>query len=90
MDCGRFSAVPHGDSCNRGSAETVKKPSPILKLGDLVEIRHFNKRRGKIVELRGPLGPGGLQVYRVIVRRKPSPMYIELTEDQVVLLPREA
>jgi hypothetical protein len=64
----------------------VKKMIPALKVGDKVKILHFG-RLGKIVELRGPLGPGGKQVYRVIVRRKPSPMYIEVTEDQLVLLP---
>ena len=42
---------------------------------------------GRIVELRGPLGPGGVQVYRVLVRRKPEPKYIELMEDQLELVP---
>jgi hypothetical protein len=44
-------------------------------------------RRGRIVELRGPLGPGGTQIYRVRVRRKPTPVYIELREDQRVPIP---
>lgn len=65
----------------------VKKDTPSLKLGDLVTIRHSGIKRGRIVELRGPLAPGGKQVYRVIVRRKP--VYIELTEDQLVLIPVE-
>jgi hypothetical protein len=56
----------------------------------MVRLRDPFKRRGKIVELRGPLGPGGKEGYRVLVRRKPKPVYIELTEDQIVHLPSEA
>ncbi|HEY5312686.1 MAG TPA: hypothetical protein VIK18_09200 [Pirellulales bacterium] len=61
-----------------------KKVVPALKVGDLVKIRNYAKKRGMIVELRGALAPGGKQVYRVIVRRKPKPVYIELREDQLV------
>lgn len=43
-----------------------------------------------IVELRGPLDPRGMQIYRVRVRRKPKPAHIELREDQLVLIPPEA
>ncbi len=56
---------------------------PSLKLGDLVKIRHSGWRQGRIVEARGPLGPNGSQIYRVLVRRKPRPAYIELREDQL-------
>jgi hypothetical protein len=63
---------------------------PSLKLGDLVKIRHSGWRRGRIVELRGPLGPNGAQIYRVIVRRKPKPAYIELRDDQLEAIPAEA
>jgi hypothetical protein len=65
----------------------VKKDSQTFKVGDMVHIRESGRKRGKIVELRGPLGPGGVQVYRVIVRRKPSPVYIELREDQLTAIP---
>jgi hypothetical protein len=64
----------------------TEKSEPTFKVGDLVRIRHTNTWRGKIVELRGPLAPGGVQVYRVILRRKPKPSYIEVREDQIVLL----
>jgi hypothetical protein len=64
----------------------IEKTLPAFKVGDLVKIRHTDNRRGKIVELRGPLAPGGGQVYRVIVRRKPKPAYIELREDQLILI----
>ena len=67
-----------------------KKAATPLKLGDLVKIRHSADWRGRIVELRGPLGPGGVQIYRVRVQRKPKPAYIELREDQLVLIPAGA
>jgi hypothetical protein len=63
-----------------------EKPVALLKLGDRVKIRLSGGLSGKIVELRGALGPGGAQIYRVLVRRKPEPKYIELREDQLVLI----
>jgi hypothetical protein len=48
-------------------------PAALLKLGDRVKIRLSGGLSGRIVELRGPLGPGGVQIYRVLVRRKPEP-----------------
>lgn len=54
-----------------------------LKVGDLVKIRHSGFKRARIVELRGPLGPGGAEVYRVRVRRKPKPAYVEVLADQL-------
>jgi hypothetical protein len=66
-----------------------KKSDEPLKPGDLVKIRNYGIQPGRIIELRGPLGPGGKEVYRVIVRRKPSPMYLELTEDEMELIPKE-
>ena len=61
--------------------------TPLLKLGDRVRVLHHPKMRGRIVELRGPLAPGGVQVYRVRFRRKPKSMYIELREDQLIPIP---
>jgi hypothetical protein len=68
-----------------------KPETPALRfnLGDRVKIRHTREWRGRIVELRGPLGPGGAQIYRVRVRRKPDPMDIEVREDQLELIPAE-
>lgn len=57
------------------------------KLGDRVKLRHAAGLKGKIVELRGPLGPGGAQIYRVRFKRKPKPTYIEVREDQLEVLP---
>jgi hypothetical protein len=62
---------------------------PLLKLGDRVKIRLSGGMRGRIVELRGPLGPGGVQIYRVGVKRKPKPHFIEVREDQLVPIPVE-
>jgi hypothetical protein len=56
----------------------------VFKVGDLVEIRNSGYPRARIVELRGPLGPGGAEVYRVRVRRKPKPMYVEVLGEQLV------
>jgi hypothetical protein len=67
-----------------------KKVSPTFKLGDMVKIRHYGINPAKIVELRGPLAPGGKQVYGVIVRSKPKPVYLEVTEDQITLIPPKA
>jgi hypothetical protein len=64
-----------------------KKATPALKLGDYVQILHTAYPRARIVELRGPLGPGGVQIYRVRVGRKRNPIYIELREDQLEPVP---
>ncbi len=58
-----------------------------FKVGDLVSIRLSGFHRGKIVEYRGPLGPGGARIYRVRIGRKPVRTYIEVREDQLVHLP---
>jgi hypothetical protein len=67
----------------------AKKGAQTLKLGDLVKIRHSGFKRGRIVELWGALAPGGKQAYRVLVRKKPKPIYIDLPEDLLVLIPAE-
>jgi hypothetical protein len=64
-----------------------ENPVLLFKLGDRVQIRHSRGLRGRIVEWRGPLGPNGEQVYRVRLRRKPRPSYIEVLEEQLELVP---
>jgi hypothetical protein len=64
-----------------------RKPAVPLKLGDRVQVLHHPRMRGKIVELRGPLGPGGAEIYGVRFPRKPKSMYIELREDQLIPIP---
>jgi hypothetical protein len=63
------------------------KQGPQLKLGDRVKIHYSDNWQGRIVELRGPLGVKGAQVYRVRIRRKPKPIFIELPEDMLELIP---
>ena len=54
-----------------------------FKVGAIVRIRKSGYGRGKIVEYRGPLGPKGARVYRIQVRKKPHPAYIEVLEEQL-------
>ncbi|MHB1424249.1 MAG: hypothetical protein ACYC3I_13820 [Gemmataceae bacterium] len=64
----------------------TKKSTPLFQLGDRVKI-HYSDWRGRIVEFRGPLGPGGKFVYRIRIPDKPKPIYIELPEDEMTALP---
>lgn len=64
---------------------TTKSSQP-LNVGDRVKIR-YSDWRGRIVESRGPLGPGGMLIYRVRVPHTPKPIYVELGEDQLVAIP---
>jgi hypothetical protein len=57
-----------------------------LKVGTLVRIRNSGYGRARVVEYRGALGPNGARVYRVRVRKKPHPAYIEVREDQLETL----
>ena len=57
-----------------------------LKVGTVVKIRDSGYHRAKIAEFRGPLGPKGARVYRVLVQRKPRRVYIEVLEDQLEVL----
>ena len=57
-----------------------------LKVGTVVKIRNSGYHRAKIAEYRGPLGPKGARVYRVLVQRKPRRVYIEVLEDQLEVL----
>ena len=69
----------------------AKKTSdePLLKLGDRVQMRYHPDMRGRIVELRGPLGPKGAQVYRIRIPLKPKAMFVELLADQLILISSE-
>ena len=57
-----------------------------LKVGTVVKIRNSGYRRARIAEFRGPLGPRGARVYRVLVQKKPRRVYIEVLEDQLEVL----
>lgn len=60
-----------------------------FQLGDRVKILRSGNLRGRIVELRGNLGPEGVPIYRVRVQRTPKPTYIELRGDQIEVIPQE-
>ena len=66
-----------------------KQPNVFVsfKLGDNVRIKNYAGKIGRIVEYRGPLGPGGAPVYRVQVERKPNISYIELLGNQIEVGP---
>ena len=59
----------------------------LFKVGDRVRLLMPNGHRGRIVELRGPLAPKGMQVYRIQYRGKPKPGFMEMCEDQIELIP---
>jgi hypothetical protein len=66
---------------------TTENPTEPFKIGTLVKIRNSGYGQARIVEFRGELGPKGARVYRVRVRKKPSPAYIEVLEDQLEAVP---
>jgi hypothetical protein len=66
-----------------------KKLPQSFNLGDYVKIKYHPDLRARIVELRGPLGPGGAQVYRVRIQHKP-PYFNELTADLLEAIPTES
>lgn len=73
-------------------ARHEKKANPVFGLGDNVRILNSGHQSGRIVELRGPLGPRGIQIYRIRVDKevtlgvKSKPVFIELREDQIMPL----
>jgi len=60
--------------------------TPKFKIGDRVRIRYVSNWRGPIVEWRGPLAPGGVQVYRIRIQKRPTEEFTEASEDQLILL----
>ncbi len=58
-----------------------------LKAGTVVRIVNSGYRRAKVAEYRGPFGPKGARIYRVLVQKKPRRLYIEVREDQLEVLP---
>jgi hypothetical protein len=69
---------------------TTSESQPLVKVGDRVRIRHASGLSGRVVELRGPLGPGGAQIDRIRVRKKPTPAYVEVREDQLEVVASKA
>jgi hypothetical protein len=75
-----------------GNSEEKQMPTNNLtepfKLGDLVKIKRSGFDRGRIVELRGALGPKGANVYRLQVGKKPY-RYFEVLEEQLEAIPHQ-
>ena len=65
---------------------TTQNLTEPLKPGTVVKILNSGYSRARIAEYRGPLGPKGAHIYRVLVQRKPRRMYIEVREDQLEVL----
>jgi hypothetical protein len=57
-----------------------------IKDGTVVKILNSGYERAEVAEYRGPLGPKGARVYRVLVEKKPRRVYIEVLEDQLEVL----
>ena len=57
-----------------------------LEVGTVVKILNSGYGTARIAEYRGPLGPKGARVYRVLVQEKPRHVYIEVREDQLEVL----
>ena len=60
-----------------------------LEAGTVVKILHSGYHRAWVTEYIGPFGPKGARVYRVLVQRKPRPVYIEVLEAQLEVLADE-
>ena len=56
---------------------------PGFALGDRVQIKNYAGPPGKIIELRGPLGPKGVNIFRVAIPQKPGFVLIEVRGDQL-------
>jgi hypothetical protein len=56
------------------------------KAGTVVKILNSGYDRAWIAEYRGPLGPQGARIYRVLVQKKPRRVHIEVGEDQLEVL----
>jgi hypothetical protein len=70
-------------------AMTAQNRAEPYQIGAYVTIRHSGLGRVQIIEDRGLLGPGGTRIYRLLIRKKPKPGYIEVREDQLELAPEE-
>lgn len=65
---------------------TLQNQTDPIKVGTVVKVLNSGFNRAEIAEYRGPLGPAGMRVYRVLVQKKPRHMYVEVREDQLEVL----
>ena len=57
---------------------TKMESQPLVNIGDFVKILHISDLHGRVVEFRGPLGPGGTPIYASRYERSRSPLYVEV------------
>lgn len=65
-------------------AETVVE----FHRGDIVVVRLHPHMRAKVIELRGPLGPNGEQVYRIQLGKDSGRRQLEVLPQQLRLVRR--
>ena len=68
--------------------EKIKYETDPIPDGTPVRVLLSGFKRSWVTEYRGPLGPNGSRVYRVLVGKKPR-MYAEFREDQLEILGEE-
>jgi len=79
-------ALEKGNPSHDNIRMTTQNLVEPLKNGTFVKILNSGYGRARIAEYRGPLGPKGARVYRVLVQKKPRRVYIEVLEDQLEVL----
>lgn len=62
----------------------------LLPRGTRVRVRHTNGIKARVVAWHGPLGPGGVQTYRIRFGPKGARQYAEVLRDQLDVLPPKA
>ena len=74
-----------------GAVSELAPTTPAMfACGDKVRIVTAPGLFGKVVELRGPLGPNHGQVYRVRVSSsKAKPVFVEVREDQLEIVQKK-
>ncbi len=68
----------------------AKKIEPVeeFQRGDIVVVKLHPHMRGKVIELRGLLGPNGEQVYRIRLGKDSGRRQLEVLPQQLRLLRR--
>ena len=69
--------------------DTKPKSEP-LPVGTFVKLLYTDFERVRIIEYPGPLGPGGMRIYRVRASLKSEPFIAEVRDDQIVVIPAPA
>ena len=74
----------------RAEAPAVsREPTAVIVVwlrGGSSHLETYDPKPDAPAEYRGPFGPKGAHIYRVLVQKKPRPVYIEVREDQLEVL----